>query len=378
MKPRSIVISTNSAWNIFNFRRDLIASLRQIGYRIVALAPDDGYGARLAELGTEFVPVSMDRSGVSPLGDLRLLARYHSLLARIRPDVFLGYTIKPNIYGSIAAHVRGIPVINNVSGLGTAFMRPGLLAVIAASLYKRSFGRSRTVFFQNGDDRRLFLEKGIVRPEQARLLPGSGIDLRSFVPPASDASRGAGLSFLFVGRLLWDKGLREFVEAARIVRADRPEIVFRILGFLDPNNRTAVSAAELQSWVDDGVIEYLGASDDVRPYVAAADCIVLPSYREGLPRTLLEGAAMARPLIATDVPGCREVVEDGINGYLCEVRNALSLAHVMLKLIGLPPDKRDEMGQSGRRKVEAQFDQAIVIDSYLRAIEEALTSGPFR
>lgn len=371
MKQKTILISINATWNIVNFRSGLIAALRQSGYRVLALAPPDACIGRLEALGVEYAPIEMDRKGVSPAADLRLLWRYWRALRRLRPDLFLGWTPKPNIWGSLAAHALGIKVINNVSGLGTAFMRPGALMRIVTSLYKRAFRRSKTVFFQNEEDMALFLERRIVRPQQARLLPGSGIDLERF-RPAEAAEEEESFSFLLIARLLWDKGVGEYVGAARLVRAEAPEARFRLLGFLDVANRTAVPRSDVESWVAEGLIDYLGESDDVRPHVAAASCILLPSYREGLPRTLLEGAAMAKPLIATDVPGCRQVVDHGSNGLLCTVRDPRSLADAMLTMLRMTPEARKAMGAAGRRKVESEYDEKITVARYLDAIGDAL------
>src|SRR4051794_6189942 len=233
MQPRTIVISINASWNIINFRQGLIDALRQDGHRIVALAPLDGSSGRFRALGIDYQPIAMDPKGVSPLKDLGLLWRYGRMLRRLRPDVFLGYTAKPNIYGSLAAQALGIKVVNNVSGLGTAFIREGLLTRILSTLYRIAFRRSATVFFQNEEDRALFVRKKLVRPDQARLLPGSGIDIDLFRPAATAGTPGEGFIFLLVARLLRDKGVREYVEAARRVRAERPQARFRILGFLD-------------------------------------------------------------------------------------------------------------------------------------------------
>jgi glycosyltransferase involved in cell wall biosynthesis len=372
MKQKTVLISINAAWNIVNFRSGLIAALRGAGYRVMALAPPDAWRGRLEALGVEYAPIEMDKKGMSPVADLRLLARYWRSLGRMRPDVFLGYTPKPNIWGSIAAHARGIKVINNVSGLGTAFMRPGALMRIVTALYKRAFRRSKTVFFQNEEDMALFLERKIVRPGQARLLPGSGIDLERFKPVEAAEDRG-GFAFLLIARLLWDKGVGEYVEAARLVRAEVPNARFRLLGFLDVANRTAVPRSNVEAWVAEGLIDYLGESDDVRPHIAAGGGIVLPSYREGLPRTLLEGAALAKPLIATDVPGCRQVVDHGVNGLLCKARDARALADAMLTMLRMTPEERKAMGTAGRRKVEAEYDEKIAIARYLDAIRDALS-----
>ena len=372
MTRKTALISINAAWNIFNFRQGLIAALREAGYRVVALAPADEYVDRIEALGVEFVPIGMDKKGVSPVRDLMLLARYHAALRRIRPDVFLGFTAKPNVYGSLAARALAIPVVNNIAGLGTAFIRHGLLTRILTALYRLALRRSAVTFFQNREDMARFIDEGIVRPEQARLLPGSGVDLARFALPPPRSGRGEEVRFLLAGRLLWDKGIAQFVEAARLVRAERPQCRFQLLGFVDVENRTAVPRAEVERWAAEGVIDYLGHSDDVRPYLAAADCIVLPSYREGLPRILLEGGAMAKPLIATDVPGCREVVEHEANGFLCEVGSARSLADAMLRMARLEPEQRDALGAEARRRVERDFDERIVIARYLEAVTEAV------
>ena len=374
---KTIVSSINASWNILNFRKGLVIALQAAGYRVVALAPEDDYSSRLAELGIEHVPIEIDNQGVSPPRDLRLLARYYAVLRKIRPAAFLGYTVKPNIYGSLAAQALGIPVINNVSGLGTAFIREGLLTRIVVGLYRIALRRSSRVFFQNPEDRDLFVSAKILRPEQATLLPGSGIDLTHFSEQPTERTDDR-FRFLLIARLLWDKGISEYVEAARLVRKQHPEVRFQILGFLDVKNRTAVGRSDVAAWTEEKLIDYLGAADDVRPFIRDADCVVLPSYREGLPRTLLEASAMGKPLIATDVPGCRHVVEDGRNGFLCGPRDAASLADAMLKILRLSPSERLRMGGAARARVETEFDERIVTGRYLTAVDEALQEAPGR
>ncbi|HEV2866168.1 MAG TPA: glycosyltransferase family 4 protein, partial [Allosphingosinicella sp.] len=318
--------------------------------------------------GVEHVPIAIDSLGVSPLRDLALFARYHKLLKQIRPDAFLGYTAKPNVWGSLAAQALGIPVVNNISGLGTAFIEGGALRRIVSALYRAALRRSAAVFFQNPEDRELFLARRLVRPEQARLVPGSGIDLARF--QAVPQPVGQPFTFLMMGRLLWQKGVGEYVEAARLVRREVPDARFRLLGFLDAPNRSAVPREDVERWQAEGLIDYLDETDDVRPHIAAADCVVLPSYREGLPRSLLEGAAMARPLIAADVPGCRHVVEDGVTGFLCTVRDSASLAHAMLRMIRLEPAQRAAMGAAARSRVEREFGEERVVEPYLQLLDE--------
>jgi len=329
----------------------------------VIIAPQDPAAERrMRELGVERVPIEIDRAGLNPFTDFKLLLRYRSLLKRLRPAAYLGYTIKPNIYGSLAATSLGIPALPNVSGLGTAFIRGGGLQALVTQLYRIGFARAPAVFFQNEEDRDLFAARRIVRRDQARVLPGSGVDLEQFAP--ASLPKGPPV-FLFIGRLLRDKGVVEFVEAARSVRREYPDARFQLLGGLDEGNRTAIRQPALDSWLAEGIVEHLGTADDVRPFIAAATAVVLPSYREGLPRSLLEAAAMARPLIASDVPGCRDVIEDGVNGYLCNVRDAAALADAMRRLASLPRTRQRAMGEAGRRWVQERFNEKLVVRAYL-------------
>ena len=365
---RTIVVTANSSWNIVNFRAGLIRALIGAGHPVVVIAPDEGSNAaRIEELGARFVAIRLRGSGLSPVDDARLLWTYVRLFRRLRPFAMLGYTIKPNIYGSIAAEVTGVRVINNISGLGTAFLRAGPLQRLATSLYRRALRRSHVVFFQNPDDRELFLKRRLVRGSQARLLPGSGVDLVHFAPkPARDAD---GLvRFLLIARLLWDKGVGEFVEAARMLRSRHPGARFQLLGFVGADNRSAIPTTTLEAWVAEGVVEYLGETDDVREAIAQSDCVVLPSYREGLPRSLIEAAAIGRPVITTDVPGCRDAIEVGETGLLCEVRSATLLAAAMERMIAMPAAEREIMGRRARDRAERTFDQKLIIDAYLGAL----------
>jgi len=366
--PRRLVLGANSSLNIVTFRQGLIRGLQARGYEVIVVAPvDQAAEARMSQLQVERIVVELERSGLNPFADLRLLSSYRRILKRFRPAAYLGFTIKPNIYGCLAARLAGIPAIANVSGLGTAFIRQGILLRLVKLMYRVALRDAAVVFFQNPDDRALFVELGLVSASRTRLLPGSGIDLDRFKPSALPAGP---MTFLLIARLLGDKGVREFVAAARRLRSDLPEARFQLLGPLDEGNRTAISKLELDQWIAEEVVEYLGAMDDPRPAIAAATAVVLPSYREGLPRSLLEGAAMARPLIATDVPGCREVVVDGVNGLFCAVRDARSLAGAMKRLAEMSVDARAAMGHAGRRLVEERFSESLVIDAYLAAIGE--------
>lgn len=371
---RKIVISINTAWNIYNFRSGLIKALVSNGYQVVAVAPDDDYSPRLKELGCRVINMPMDNNGTHPGRDLSLLMRYFRVLREEMPLAYLGYTIKPNVYGSIAAHVLRIPVINNIAGLGATFIKNNLLTCLVRGLYKVALCRSHQIFFQNADDQHLFIKTGLVRAEQTDRLPGSGIDLTRYSPTPPAPLQDRSFRFLMVSRVLKDKGVEEFVEAARIVHRRLPETQFQLLGFVDAENANSIPIHRIKEWEKEGLIEYLGKTDDVRPYLMMADCVVLPSYREGVPRSLLEAAAMARPIIATDVVGCRDVVDDDVNGLLCRVKDARDLAEKMTQMIGLSPERRLEIGRAGRRKIESQFDEKIIIQKYLHKISDIVNA----
>ena len=334
------------------------------------MAPADAYAPRLASLGCRFKTVSMDNNGTSPSRDLSLLVKYWRVLQSVRPLAYLGYTIKPNIYGSIAAHGLGIPVINNIAGLGATFINNSLLTCLVKRLYRSSLRRSHRVFFQNADDCKLFVDAGLTRPDVVEVLPGSGIDLQHFQPYPARQAAPAAFRFLLVARMLRDKGVEEYAAAARIVRLQLPAVQFQLLGPVDAHNPNSIPFERIASWASSGLIEYLKEADDVRPYLAQADCVVLPSYREGVPHTLLEAAAMARPIIATNVAGCKDIVEHQANGLLCHVKDAGDLAARMIQMVGLTPAQRLIMGQAGRNKVVAQFDENVVIARYLHALRQ--------
>lgn len=369
-----ILVTVNAAWNVMNFRRPVIEMLLAEGHAVTVLAPaDDSVGA-LTQMGCRFEPLEMSVKGLNPLDDFALFRRLSSVFGRLRPDIVLSYTIKNNIFGAMAARQVGVPFVPNVTGLGTAFLSGGLLQRIAETLYRQAFGGLPVVFFQNEDDRDLFLSRRLVGVQQAQLLPGSGINLQDFAP-AGLPSSGAGPVFLMIARLLRDKGVVEYVDAARLVRQRIPEAEFRILGAVASQNRSAIDRETVAAWEADGAITYLGTTPDVRPAISEAHCVVLPSYREGAPRTLIEAAAMGRPLIATDVPGCRSVVAHERTGYLCEVRSAQSLAEACLRFAAMPHDARLKLGLAGRAKMEKEYDEAVVVRAYRDVVDQLTSRG---
>jgi glycosyltransferase involved in cell wall biosynthesis len=368
---RTIVLAANDSWNLVNYRAGLIAALQDAGFRVAALAPPGPHADRFRNMGVEFHPVPMTPRGTSPLGDFRTLLGFRRQLKAIRPAALLGFTSKPNIYGSIAARMCGVPVIiNNISGLGTAFSKAGPLQRLAAGLYRFALRRSSTVFFQNRDDLELFQSRRLVRPGQAALLPGSGVDLDRFSPRGPAPHRGPFV-FLFAARLLWEKGISEFAEAARRLSGERGDVRFQILGFVEPPGDAAVPHSQLRAWEEEGIIDYLGSTDDVREPYSRADCVVLPSYyREGVPRVLLEASAMGLPVITTDMPGCRHAVDDGATGLLCEPRSIESLMAAMERMLQMPAEERRTMGLAGRTKMASEFDERLVHPAYLEALEK--------
>ena len=363
-----VVITVNSAWNVWNFRKSLVRELLRQGYRVTVFAPHDDCVDRIVAIGCHFRLLSMRNAGLNPFELLSMGWQFRDMIKELRPSVVLGFTIKNNLVGALLSERYGVPFIPNVTGLGTAFLSGQLLKFVATTLYRMAFAGLPSVFFQNTDDAQQFCQAGIVRESQVTLVPGSGIDLQHFYP--SPLTReGATTTFLMIARLLKDKGVVEFAEAAVMIRASGANARFVLVGPLDAENRTAVSKDVVDGWVEDGTLTYAGSCDDVRPYIESAHCVVLPSYREGAPRTLIEASAMARPVIATRVPGCTAVVSEGVTGLLCEARDSQSLAGAMQKFLTMTATERRDMGASGRRKMEQEFDQALVVDAYMRSIE---------
>jgi len=366
-ESKTILFVANSSWNLANFRAPIIAALKDHGYKVAAAVPDDAGAAQLRDSGVEVHSVDVDAQGFSPLRDSLLLIDYLKLLRRVRPAAIFGFTIKPNIYASLAAARFGIPVINTISGLGTGFLSGSLLQGLVTRLYRWALARSKRVFFHNEEDRDMFVELGIVSAAQAVVVAGSGVDLRRFQPVEKNTDQRSPV-FLFIGRLLTDKGALEFAKAASIVRKSR-QARFRMLGALDDHPKAAPRDV-MHRHAADGTIELLEPAQDVRPYIAEADCVVLPSYREGLPRVLLESAAMATPVIATDVAGCRQAVDDRVTGLLCEARSAESLASTMADFADMPAERRLEMGAAARAKAEREFCESGVVAAYLEELRK--------
>jgi len=364
--PR-ILIAYNTSWYVWMFRMPMIRALRSQGREVVVLAPRDEYTNRILAEGIPCREIRLSAKGKNPFREILTTFAFLRAYREIRPEVVLHYTIKPNLYGSLAARVLRIPAINNVTGLGAVFEQRGVLQIAVRLLYKAAFARVERVFFQNPDDRDVFIRGGLVRKVRAGLLPGSGVDLEKFTP----RPRGSGVfSFLFIGRLLKAKGVEDLIHSVRIIRASMPGTRTVLLGKRDDGDPGSADPRLLDEAAADGTVELAGNVDDVRPYIAQSDCVVLPSYyREGTPRSLLEAAAMGKPLIAADSVGTREPVRDGVNGFLCWPRDPDDLAAKMLAIIELSEDTRAKMGAESRRIAEERFDERIVTGRYVEIID---------
>lgn len=348
----------------------MLKHLQDQGHEIVAIAPEDEYTDKIPH---EFHPVRIKSRSLNPFNHLAVLFNFIKIFRRVRPDIALLYTIHPNTHGNLAARFTGVKTISNIAGLGNVFIDTRFATRIAKRLYKMALAHPEIVFFQNHTDMKLFRELGLVSKARSQRIPGSGVDINRFTPsPKGDDSENKGFVFLLATRMLWEKGVQEFADAAAAVARKHGNVTFRLIGPLGADNPVALSTADMQRLTADGVLEYAGVSDDMEQVIAEADCVVLPSYREGLPKILLEAAAMAKPIITTRVPGCMDVVDHGVNGLLCEARDAKDLAAQMLAMLEMDSDKRNAMGTNGRKKVSREYAQEIVIGHYHDAVNAIL------
>ncbi len=361
-----IGITINKSWNIYNFRKGLVKTLLDEGHTVIAIAPKDKYSPILESWGCVFEHLEISSTGSNPIKEFGLITGLRRLIKKHTIDVLLTYTIKCNVYGSFAARWANIPVICNITGLGTAYLEKGVVNLIARNLYRVAFKMADFIFLQNVDDRELFLKEVTVDLGKTELLPGSGISLQDFLPQPYKPRKNP--VFLMISRLLVDKGVEEYFEAAVRIKEEYPDSKLIIVGGLDVQHRRSVDSNLLKSMIEKGIIDHFPHSDEIKKFISDSDVIVLPSYREGTPRTLLEGAAMGRPLISTNVPGCKEVIKDQYNGFLCEVQNSESLYLAMKRFIQLPREDKIRFAHNSRELVERKFDESIVVNKYLARI----------
>lgn len=366
-----VAIVINNAWYAYKFRFNLALEIKKAGYDVIFIAPFDLKYTEIIKKDFEFYNLNIDSKGINPIKDLKTIFDLYSLYKKLDIDIVLNFTIKPNIYSSLICGLLNIKVISNITGLGTIFIHESFITKIAKFLYKRALQNNQRVFFQNDDDRQLFIYNDLVDSKKTDLLPGSGVDINKFVPLNSN-NKNDKFIFLMISRLLKDKGLLELIEATRMLKYKYNNFELHLLGDIGVANNTAISKKELNTWIDEGLVKYLGVTDDVREYINYSNCIILPSYREGTPRSLLEAAAMAKPIITTNTVGCKEVVENNINGYLCKVKDSNDLALKMEKMLSLSKTQLEKMGLAGRNKVINEFDEKFVINKYINVINELL------
>jgi glycosyltransferase involved in cell wall biosynthesis len=370
----TVVFCCNSLWGLVNFRGRVIQALVNDGHRVVLVALDDHPVDHALALGAEFVEWRVAPRGANPLHEFAALRDLARIYRELSPDCAFHFTVKPVMYGAFIARRTHTQVISVITGLGYLFLKRGPRQWLAHLFYRATLRRSRAVWFLNTDDREIFARAGLTKGLAVHTLPGEGIDIGHFAP-ARPPEGTDNFVFLMVARLLRDKGVMEYAEAARIVRRKHPQVRFRLLGPSYDANAASVSLETVRAWQAEGLIEYLGGAHDVRPALAACHCVVLPSYREGMPRVLMEAAAMRRPAIATDVPGCRDVVNSGKTGLLCAVRSVESLAEACETMLTMSAEARDEMAAQARKMAEETFDDALIISRY-RAVIAELDGSP--
>jgi glycosyltransferase involved in cell wall biosynthesis len=381
-RGKKVFLVSNTSFFLYNFLIGLMKRLKNEGLEVVAVAPLDGFSDKLEAEGFPLIPLTqLNRKGSNPLEDLRLMLELRRIYAREKPDLVLHFTIKLNVYGSIAARLAGTKSICTVTGLGWLFTDRSLKATVGGlgykMLYRIALSFSEHVVFLNRDDNAFFLSSGLLKGGKCSVIPGAGVNTGIFYPGfcGEHGSDPAVPSFLLIGRMLWDKGVREFADAASIVKKTEPAAQFLLLGPMDQENRSAIPETVIAGWESKRIVQYLGRTDDVRPFICGIDAVVLPSYREGVPSALLEAMAMCKPVITTDAPGCREVVEDGKTGFIAPVKDAAALADCMLHFIRLSRTEREAMGQNARAKVLREFDEKIVVGEYLQLVKNALHTG---
>lgn len=353
--PEKIVILANNSGGLYDFRGMLMLELINRGDTVIALTPFDDRIDELKALGAELIETPINRRGINPAEDFKLLRNYKRLLKDLNPDLVITYTIKPNVYGGLACRLLKIPYAANITGLGTAFQGKGILRKLVTLMYKVGLKTAKTVFFENAENRQIFIDEKIVKEEKTCLLNGAGVNLEHFevteYPEDNETIR-----FLFIGRVMKEKGIDELFKAMQLLSTDGIDCVLDVVGGCEEDYTEKLKAYENEGWLN-----YHGYQRDVRPFIAAAHCFVLPSWHEGMANTNLECSAMARPVITSNIHGCLEAVEDGVTGFLCEKQNPESLHNAMKRFCGLTLDEKKNMGLAARRRMEEIFDKRKVV-----------------
>ncbi len=358
-----ILVLANSPSGLYNFRKDLLKKITDDGHKVYVSLPDGPKTDLIKNLGFELIHTKVDRRGMNPLRDIKLMFEYLKIIKKVKPDKVITYTIKPNVYGGMACRLKRIPLYANVTGLGTAFQKKDWLSILVTTMYKLALGRAKAVIFENEGNRKVLVDKKIVPYDRTFLVSGAGVNLDEFYfskYPPDEKTR-----FIFMGRVMREKGVGELFEAVKMLADKGYDFAVDILGIYEENYKETVE--KLQA---DGLVNYHGFQTDVKSFIKNAHCSVLPSYHEGMSNTLLESASMGRPLITTNIHGCKEAVVDGKSGYLCEKKSAEDLYDKMEKFILLPYDEKVAMGKASREHMEKVFDKKKVVDETIRRIFE--------
>lgn len=364
-----IAFTNNILKDTLNFRGNVIKAFLNDGHDVTIIAPDDkSINIKDFDERIDFIPIEVSRKGKNPFSDLIYCKKLFNVYQKEKFDLIFHYTIKPNIYGNIASHFAKIKAISIIPGLGHLFIKESFATKIVEILYRISLNFASKVWFLNEDDKNEFLKRKLVNESKIEILPGEGISLEKFRPVKIERIDNKVI-FLMIARVLWEKGFKEYVEAAEILKKKYSNLEFQLLGGIDTGNPSGVPEEIVMKYHNNKTINYLGTTNDVPSVIAKCDCLVLPSYREGVPRTLMEGASMEKPLIATNVTGCREIVIDNYNGFLCEKQNSKDLADKIEKFLLLSKEEKERMGKNGRKLMKEKFEDNIVIKKYYEVIK---------
>lgn len=372
---KTIAFVSNSAWSVYNFRLDVIRWLIKIKVKVLVFAPADDYTAKLTALGCHFIEIHFNNKGVNPVKDYLFYLKLRRLYRQYKPDFIFHYVAKPNIYGSLAAAAEKIPCVAVITGLGYPFAKRNLLFRIIRALYRKALKDASEVWFLNNEDAKVFITEKIVSISKMKVLPGEGVNTKHFAP-VNHHRNGDRFEFVMSTRLLKSKGIGLYADAARILKKKNYHVNFSLIGFFEKNHPDSIAPDNIKKWEDEGLINYHGFAEDVRPYLRKADCMVFPSfYNEGVPRCLMEAASMEIPAITSYNRGCKEVVLNNSNGYICNLNDPFDLADKMEKMINASPDERMRMGQNGRQLVLKKFDICKIIEEYSNTLISAFENN---